>query len=81
MSSDGAVCYLVVAVASIALAVYGFMQVLGKQLASENDTQVIQRQIRGFAYLMLAQLVMVLGAGLCSGMGFSLKDLSRAMKM
>jgi len=78
--SDGLVCYALVAVVSVALIVYGFMQVLNKQIASENDIQVIQRQIRGFAFLMLAQVVLVLGSALCAGMGFSLKELSKAVR-
>jgi len=78
--SDSAICYLLVAVASIGLVVYGFMQVLNKQLASENDVQVLQRQIRGFAFLMLAQIVLVLGSALCTGLGFSFKDLSKAIR-
>ena len=81
MSSDSALCYIVVAVVSIALVVYGFLQILGKQLPSENDTQVIQRQIRGFAWLMLAQIVLVLGGALCAGMGFSLREITRSIKM
>lgn len=81
MSSDGAICYVLVAAVSIGVLVYGFMQVLGKQMPSENDTQVIQRQIRGFAWLMLSQIVLVLGMGMCSGMGFSLRDLAKSMKM
>ena len=79
--SDGAICYLLVAVVSVALIVWGFMSVFGKQLASENDTQVIQRQLRGFALLLVAQIALVLGSSLCMGMGFSLKDLTKSIKM
>ena len=81
MSTEAGLCYLVVAVATIAFVIYGFMQILGKQLPTETDTQVIQRQIKGFAFLMLSQLILVMGSGLCAGMGFSLRDAQRSLKL
>ena len=79
--SDGAVCYLVVAAITIGLSVWGFIQIFQKQLASESDSQVLQRQLRGFALLVVAQIALFLGQSLCTGMGFSLKGLTRAMKL
>lgn len=81
MSDNASLCYLVVAIATIGLVIFGFTQILGKQLPAENDTQVIQRQIRGFAWLMLSQLVLVMGSSFCMGMGFTLKDVSRSLRM
>jgi hypothetical protein len=78
--SDSAVCYLVVAVVAIALLVYGFIQILGRQMASENDLQVIQRQIRGFAFVMLAPIVLGLGYTLCSG-SLNLRNINRSLKL
>jgi hypothetical protein len=79
MSSDGSLCYLVAGVVSVGLIIWGFMQIFGKQLASENDNQVIQRQLKGFALLLVAQIVLVLGSALCAGMGFTLKGLSKSL--
>jgi hypothetical protein len=73
--SDGAVCFLIVAIVSIGFLIYGFTQVLGKQLPSENDTQVIQRQIRGFAFLMLAQIAMIVGSAICTGLTLNLREI------
>lgn len=79
--SDGALCYSLATIVSIGLLVYGFMQILGKQMPAENDSQVVQRQIRGFAFLMLAQVSLLLGMSLCSGMGFSLGGVFKAMRL
>lgn len=80
MSDNASLCYIVVAVVSIGLVIFGFTQILGKQLPAENDTQVVQRQIRGFAWLMLSQLVLVMGSSFCMGMGFSLRDVARSIR-
>jgi len=61
------VCSLVVMVAAVALTVLAFMHIFRRAHDSENDLNVIQRQLRGFAVLMVAQLVMVLGAMVCAG--------------
>lgn len=77
--SDGAtLCYGLVLVISIALVIFGFAQILGRQVAPESDAQVIQRQLRGFAWLMLSQIVLFLGAALCTGLNFDLRALSRS---
>lgn len=59
------ICYLVAAVAAIGLIVFGFWQIFKQQEANETDTQVLHRQIRGFAWLILAQVVFSMGASLC----------------
>lgn len=81
MSDNASLCYIVVAVATIGLVIFGFNKILTPQQHSENDTQVIQRQIRGFAWLMLSQIVLVLGSSMCMGMGFTLRDVSRSLSM
>jgi hypothetical protein len=54
-------------VASAALTVLAFYHIFQQKKDSENDLNVIQRQIRGFALLMVANLVMILGMMLCAG--------------
>lgn len=73
-------CYLVVVVAAVVLLVWGFMDLLRRQLPHEKDTtDVISRQIRGFALIVLSQVVLILGAMLCVGFSGTLGDLSMAI--
>jgi hypothetical protein len=65
---DG-LCYVATLAVSLGLVIYGFMMILQKAHPNENDTQVIQRQIRGFAYLLLSQIALILGVMLCAGFG------------
>lgn len=61
-------CSIIAIALSIALIVKGFMEILKLQLPGETDAQVIQRQLRGFAHLLLSQIVLVLGLSLCIGL-------------
>ena len=72
-------CYLVVIVLSIVFLIWGFMDLLKKKMHYEkSETQVISRQIRGAGLLLLSQVILVLGAALCYGLGggrIRLKDI------
>lgn len=76
--SEAKLCFLLILAVSVALVIYGFAMVLKKQEAHEQEVDVVPRQLRGFGYLILAQLVLVLGAALCVGLNTDL--LSRAVK-
>ena len=67
MSTAISLCSLVVMVAAATLTVLAFYHIFQQKKDSENDLNVIQRQIRGFALLMVANLVMILGMMLCAG--------------
>ena len=77
-------CYLLVLAVAIGFVIYGFFLLLEKDRPNENDVQVIQRQIRGFAFIMLAQVVVVLGLALCYGTDkrarFNFADLVKAAR-
>ena len=60
-------CSLAVMIAAAALTIYAFYIIFVRAQNSENDLNVIQRQLRGFALLMVANLVMILGMMLCAG--------------
>jgi len=80
MDNNGTqLCYLLMVIVSIGFLVWGFMDLLKKQQSGENDVQVIQRQIRGFAFIMIAQVVLVVGSMICFGMSGGLDQLSRAV--
>lgn len=68
MSNSGGLCYILVLAVCVGLVIFGFVQLLQKEKPSENDVQVVQRQLRGFAYLLLAQIILVLGIALCLGL-------------
>ena len=73
-------CYLVAILVAVALVVYGFMELLKEQQPSEKtQAEVISRQIRGFALIMLAQVVLVLGAALCFGTTGGVQGLGKAL--
>lgn len=72
-------CYLITLVATVILAVYGFMNVLKDKQKSENNDAVVQRQLRGFGLLVLAQIVLLFGASLCYGTSRAGLDVLRTL--
>ena len=61
-------CFVLVLVFSIFFLVYGFMDLMkGKKNASESGTDLICRQLKGFAFIMLSQVILVVGGALCLG--------------
>jgi uncharacterized membrane protein len=80
MADSANLCYLLVLAVAIAFVIYGFMLLLEKQRSSENDVQVIQRQLRGVAFLILSQVILVLGLSLCLGtLGGGMDSLRRTV--
>ena len=61
------VCSLVVLIVAVIVTIYAFYEIFQRNVAGENDVQGVQRQLRGFALLMVANIVMVLGMLLCAG--------------
>ena len=66
-STSISLCSFAVMASSLALFVYAYYNIFQKKQAGENDLEVIQKQIRGFALLMVANLVMVIGMMICAG--------------
>jgi hypothetical protein len=64
---DG-LCYMLVLAASVACVIYGFMELLKRKQGSEDDMSVVHRQLRGFGYLMLSHVVLVVGLAICVGL-------------
>ncbi len=61
-------CFIFVLIVSIAFLVYGFMELMRKPVgSSEASIATISRQLKGFAYIMLSQVVLILGGALCLG--------------
>lgn len=80
--ADTNICYIATLALSVGLVIFGFLQLLGQQKAGENELQVIQRQLRGFAFLALAQIVLVGGMALCVGLNLdSFKKMVRSVKL
>lgn len=59
-------CFLVVLVISVALLAFGLMDALKVRQPNESNDATIQRQLRGFAFIVLAQVVFAMGATLCA---------------
>ena len=67
MPDSGQLCYVVSLLVSVVFLIYGFILLLKKQQQNEDGTSVIQRQIRGFAFLLLSPIILSLGLSLCYG--------------
>lgn len=66
---NNGVCYIVTLIIALVLAVWGFSDFFRMRQANEaSTTDVISRQLRGLGLLMLALVVMGLGATLCLSM-------------
>jgi succinate dehydrogenase hydrophobic anchor subunit len=68
VSTHLSICSLVVMVSAIILVVFAFLHIFAKAQENENDLNVIQRQLRGFAVLIIANLVMIVGGIMCSSL-------------
>lgn len=66
-STTISICSLMVMSAAAILTVYAFYYIFKKQQMNEQGMDVIQRQLRGFALLMVANLVMIIGMMVCAG--------------
>lgn len=63
-------CYLLIFLVSLGFLIWGFTDTLRKQTDQEKSMeQTISRQIRGFAFILLSQVVLVLGMAMCWGLG------------
>ena len=61
-------CYLLILIIAICFLIWGFMDLLKKKQPYEKtQTDVISRQIRGFALIMVSQIVLLLGSAICYG--------------
>ena len=89
-SNDGMqICYLLVLLVSIGFLVWGFIELLKqpskKEMAGTNQKDdkitlaTVSRQIRGFALIMLAHIIFVLGVGICTGLGGGLKSAQKIL--
>jgi hypothetical protein len=82
INNGTSLCYLVVVVLSVIFLIWGFMDLLRQRQHHEaTETQVISRQMRGLGLLLLSQVVLVLGAALCFGLGGGRSGLVRQMEM
>jgi hypothetical protein len=67
MFNNISLCSLVVMILSVAILVYAFYFIFLQKQNNENDINVIQRQIRGFALITVSNLVMIIGTIVCAG--------------
>lgn len=61
-------CSAVVVGLSVMAIAYAFSYIFKIKQPAENDLNVIQRQIRGFALLIVAKIIFVVGSLFCAGM-------------
>lgn len=60
-------CSSAVLLAAAAVAIYAFMVIFGQKKSDENDLEVLQRQLKGFALLMVSSIVLSIGSSVCEG--------------
>jgi len=73
------ICYTVGGMIALGLMIYGFWCILKGRSNMESDLGVIQRQLRGFALLLVAQVALFIALGACTGVGVGLKKLTSFM--
>ena len=80
-NGDGAqLCYLLVIIVAIGFLIWGFMDLLKRRQPNEKSTtDVISRQIRGFAFMMLSTVVLLLGGAICFGFTGGVDALGKAV--
>ena len=63
----GSLCAIVTLIISLALMVYGFKLILEKRkmAGGKVDMYNVSEQIKGFAFLIIAQLVFMVGMAIC----------------
>jgi len=67
MEDGKKLCWIAVLITSIFFLVYGFMDLMKGPRSGEQPTAMISRQLKGFAFIMLSQVVLVVGGALCLG--------------
>lgn len=79
-SDNAHLCYILVIIVAIGFLVWGFMDLLKSQQPNEKTkVDVIARQIRGFAFIMLSQVILILGASICFGLTGGVEGVSKMM--
>lgn len=63
--AGGIICFVIAAIIAIALIVWGFIEIFKSQQVTESDVQVLQRQLKGFALLILASIIWVALGAVC----------------
>jgi len=66
---DNQFCYLLTLIIGVIFAIWGFFDILKEKQKHESDMNVLQRQLRGFGFLVLSQVVLVIGVSACLGIG------------
>ena len=79
---DIKLCYVVVLIVAVVFLIYGLVQVLKKREADESsDGEVMSRQLRGFGYVLLSQIVLLIGMSLCMGLLGGMRSLTSPVFM
>ena len=67
-------CYLVAIIIALVFLIWGFMEIMKKRTHAEKaSSDVISRQIRGFGWIMLSQIVLIVAFMFCQGFSESLR--------
>jgi hypothetical protein len=71
-------CSALVFIVAVFILIWGLLDLLRRKQADElTDGQTISRQIKGLGMVLLANVVFVLGMGLCYGIGGGIEGMSR----
>jgi len=68
-------CLIISFILSLGFLLWGFIELLQKKQPNESETSTISRQLRGIGYLILSQVILVLGFALCFAMTGGRADL------
>ena len=79
MNQLGNICVLLAVLLSLYVVYVGFKEAIDKKRPAEPDMHVVQRQLRGFAHLMLAPVVLLIGVLVCGALFMNPEERSEVM--
>ena len=62
---EGGFCYFIIVLIVLALVIFGLWELMSKKKSNESDADVQFRQLRAFGYLIISQIVLIVGGALC----------------
>lgn len=80
MNQLGNICVLLSVLLSLYVVYVGFKETIDKKKPGEPDMHVVQRQLRGFAHVMLAPIILLIGLLVCGALFMNPEERQETMQ-